>query len=120
MGSEMCIRDRLISAVVISFVMLKTGLERNREIANRGSDIGIGKWWDITIGYIAPLSIIVVLLWWIKQSIDWYPETWWNPLETFSTGTVIFQWIIAAIAIWIIVNKMLMPKIEAKLAEEGA
>jgi len=110
----------LISAVVISFIMLKTGLEKNREIANRGSDIKIGKWWDIMIGYIAPLSIIVVLLWWIKQSINWYPETWWKPTETFSTGTVIFQWIIAAIAIWIIVNKMLMPKIEARLAEEGA
>lgn len=110
----------LVSAIVISFIMIKTGLERNRETANRGSDIKIGKWWDIMVGIVTPISILIVMLWWIKQSIDWYPETWWKPTETFSTGTVIFQWIIAAIVIWIIVNKILMPKIEARLAEEGA
>lgn len=109
----------LISAIVFSIIMWKTGLEKNRETANRGSDIKIGKWWDIMIGYVSPISIAIVLLWWLKQSISWYPETWWKPTEVFSAGTVIFQWVLAFIILYVLFGKVFMPKIEARLAEEG-
>ncbi len=42
--------------------------------------------------FIIPLEFILMMGWWLVQSISWYPETWWNPFEKFSLGTAFFQW----------------------------
>ena len=42
--------------------------------------------------FIIPLEFILMMGWWLIQSISWYPETWWNPFEKFSLGTALFQW----------------------------
>jgi NSS family neurotransmitter:Na+ symporter len=42
--------------------------------------------------FIIPLEFVLMMGWWLVQSIAWYPETWWNPFEKFSLGTAFFQW----------------------------
>jgi len=46
---------------------------------------------------VIPLEFVLMLGWWLWQSIQWYPETWWNPLETFSLGTAVLQWLIVVL-----------------------
>ncbi len=41
---------------------------------------------------IIPLEFVLMMGWWLVQSVSWYPETWWNPFEKFSLGTAFFQW----------------------------
>ena len=40
------------------------------------------------------LEFILMFLWWLFQSIAWYPQSWWNPFNEFSIGTCIAQWAI--------------------------
>jgi NSS family neurotransmitter:Na+ symporter len=40
------------------------------------------------------LEFILMFLWWFFQSVNWYPESWWDPFGQFTIGTCIFQWII--------------------------
>jgi hypothetical protein len=47
-----------------------------------------------------------LILWWFFQSVNWYPETWWDPFGQFTIGTCIFQWIIV-ILIGVIFNEKL-------------
>ncbi len=56
--------------------------------------------------FVLPLEFIVMISWWLYQSVLWYPESWWNPLETFSPGTSVLQWAIVLIA-GILFNKKL-------------
>ncbi len=47
---------------------------------------------------VIPLEFVLMLGWWLYQSVSWYPNTWWNPFETFSLGTALLQWLILIVA----------------------
>ena len=40
------------------------------------------------------LEFIFMFLWWLFQSVSWYPDSWWDPFAQLTIGTCIFQWII--------------------------
>jgi NSS family neurotransmitter:Na+ symporter len=41
-----------------------------------------------------PVYFIIVTGWWFWQAITCYPDSWWNPIEIFSAGTILGQWTI--------------------------
>ena len=82
----------LISGLLTSLAIMKYGVERARAQINETSDLPIGKWWSMAIRLI-PVVFLIIFGWWIYQSVVDHPETWWNPLETFSTGTMVVQWL---------------------------
>ncbi len=53
---------------------------------------------------LIPVEFVAMLGWWILQSVQWYPKTWWNPLETFSPGTAVLQWLVA-IAVGVLLSR---------------
>ncbi len=85
----------LVSGLFVSFAITKYGAEkiRKEEINTPWADFKIGKWWSVCIS-IFPLLFVAICGWWVWQSITWYPDSWWNPLEIFSTGTIIAQFIV--------------------------
>lgn len=96
----------LIGTLFTCFAMIKFGTKKVREkyINITENDLNVGPWWDICIKYISPIGITIMFIWWTIQSIQWYPETWWNPFLEFSTGTFVVQGAIMAIAL-ILLNK---------------
>jgi NSS family neurotransmitter:Na+ symporter len=109
----------LISGLIYAYAAYKYGIDRTRnEIINKTSDIYVGKWWNYCIG-LFPVMFAIIFGWWVWQSYTWYPDTWWNPLETYSPGTMVVQWVVSAV-IWITLNNWLAgwikgssPQIEA-------
>ena len=75
-----------------------------------GNDVNVGKWFEYIVKYIIPLEFIVLIVWWFWQSVTWSPETWWNPLSTYSLGTCIFQWALVII-LFTILNKKINNRI---------
>ena len=47
---------------------------------------------EILFKFLMPLQFLIMLGWWFWQSVQWNPETWWNPLRTYSIGTTVLQW----------------------------
>jgi NSS family neurotransmitter:Na+ symporter len=56
--------------------------------------------------YFISVEFVVMFLWWILQSVRWYPQNWWNPLEEFSFGSCLLQWGII-VCIGLLFNKKL-------------
>lgn len=98
----------LVASLFTGYAVIKFGLSQAREkfLNNEHAAVRTGKWWDICIKYIVPISVVLVTGWWLKQSIEWYPETWWNPFEEYSFGTIAFQVIIALILVKVFNNKV--------------
>lgn len=98
----------ILSGAFISFSIIKFGINKFRtEIINGyGSDVKIGKWYNIVIGFLIPVQVIVLILWWLISSVSWDPE-WWNPFHLENAGTAIFQWIIFII-IFVSFNKVMV------------
>lgn len=81
----------LISGLLTALAILKYGVNRARAEINETSDLHVGGWWTGCIRLI-PVVFLVLFSWWVYQSVRDNPDTWWNPLETFSTGTLALQW----------------------------
>ena len=89
----------MISGLLTALAVLRHGVEDVRTEINRISDIHVGKWWSLFVRLI-PVVFVFLFGWWVYQSIVDNPDTWWNPLETFSTATMVVQWGIVFVIVY--------------------
>ncbi len=93
----------MVSGLLFVVAVLKFGARRFRlqYMNTADSDFVIGPWWRYLV-YFLLIEAIVLLLWWLKQTIssdNWIASL--NPIAEWSLGTVLLQWGIAlAIFIW--------------------
>ncbi|MFA5670436.1 MAG: sodium-dependent transporter [Balneolaceae bacterium] len=84
----------IVSGAFMSFAIIKFGPARFRaEIVNNGEQkYTLGAWWDVIIKYVVPVEVISLLIWWIYLSItNFAPDSWYNPLSSFSVATIVVQ-----------------------------
>ena len=88
----------IVSGGLFAFAAIRYGLDRVRsEMVNLpGNEFNLGHWFNKVLGVIVPLEFTVLIAWWTIQSFG-FTEAWWNPFSTFSLGTCLFQWGVAAI-----------------------
>jgi neurotransmitter:Na+ symporter, NSS family len=89
----------LISGLLTALAIMKYGVEKARAEINETSDVRIGAWWSWCIRII-PLVFLVIFGWWVYQSIVQNPDDWWDPFETFSTGTMVVQWALLFVVVY--------------------
>ena len=46
----------------------------------------------IIFGFMV-IEFLVMCAWWFLQSVNWYPDTWWDPFQEFTVGTCLLQWL---------------------------
>ncbi|MGI9049537.1 MAG: sodium-dependent transporter [Rubrobacteraceae bacterium] len=92
----------LVSGALVSLAVMKYGVERAREEINATSDLHVGRWWSWCIRGV-PVFFMVMFIWWIYQTITVFSSAeapWWNPFETFSTATMLLQWVILFVILY--------------------
>lgn len=98
----------LISGGFIYYLVYKYGVTRfrNNIINSRYSDLHIGKWFDILFKYVIPVELVLLVGWYVLQSVLANPfEEWWmgGPI---GLGLLVLEWGIAMIALWLFSNKV--------------
>jgi len=84
----------IISGAFIAFTVIKYGLPsfRTTLVNTDADDLRLGKWWDIIIGKLVPVQVIILFSWWIWRSATQFsPDTWYNPFDPYSVATVFGQ-----------------------------
>lgn len=101
----------MISGGFVAFAIIRYGVDRfRREAVNcEGTDVQIGKWYNVMIGVLVPVQVIVLLAWWLWASTQWDPKGWWNPLHPESLGTCVLQWGVI-IGFFIATNKWMVKR----------
>ncbi len=110
----------LIGGMLAAVAMMKYGVERARAEINANSDFHVGAWWSWCIR-LFPVMFVVLFGWWIYQAIFVFaPDTWWNPLETFSLATMVLQWGVLFVILFAL-NNFFARKVERgpMTSEEG-
>jgi neurotransmitter:Na+ symporter, NSS family len=99
----------MISGGFISFSVIKYGADTfRREVINgEGSDVYIGKWFNVVITVLIPLQVVILIVWWLYSATLWDPQGWWNPFGAETLGTCILQWGIIILG-FIGINSFLM------------
>jgi neurotransmitter:Na+ symporter, NSS family len=89
----------LISGLLTALAIMTYGVEKARREINETSDLRVGVWWSVCIRLV-PVLFLIIFGWWVYQSVVDHPETWWNPFETFSTGTMVVQWLVLFVVVF--------------------
>jgi NSS family neurotransmitter:Na+ symporter len=92
----------LIGGLFCAIAMMKFGVQRARQELDADSDFPVTWWWTGLIR-IFPLVFVILLGWWIQQTVTVFaPDDWWNPFEPFSLATMLIQWIILAVVMLVL------------------
>lgn len=105
----------ILSGLFFTIAIIKTGAVRfveNWLKPKQNLEIW-KKLFRILFYFIIPLEFILMMGWWLIQSVSWYPETWWNPFETFSLGTAFGQWAIVLV-VGLALNYSFVKKIKSR------
>jgi NSS family neurotransmitter:Na+ symporter len=110
----------MVSGGLFAFAALRYGLTRLRnELINLpGNELNVGSWFNWLLGFLVPLEFVVLLGWWIVQSFG-FADQWWNPFSTYSLGTCLAQWGVAAIVL-IALNRWLASRTLGPVDTEGS
>ena len=109
----------MISGGFISFAVIKHGADKfRREAVNsEGTDVKVGKWYNIIITWLIPTQVIALIVWWFYLAItDFDKEGWWNPFHTYSVGTCLLQWGVMMV-FFILINRVMARRIFSRATE---
>ena len=66
--------------------------------------------WVFLIKWVIPIEVATLLVWWLTRTIFVYAsDTWYNPLDPFSLATVLGQWALAGLLLYLF-RRRLEPK----------
>jgi neurotransmitter:Na+ symporter, NSS family len=102
----------MVSGGFISFSVIMHGADRFRKeaINAEGTDVAVGRWYNVIISWVIPLQVVILIGWWFSLAItDFDAQGWWNPFHTYSVGTCLLQWGVM-IAIFIAFNRWMVAR----------
>ncbi len=82
----------LVGSLFTCFAIWKFGVEKTRSYINiPENELYIGKWWNVSVRFLAPVAIVILFVWSAIGAMKARPNDWWNPFVVDSFGTVILQ-----------------------------
>ena len=113
----------MLSGLFFALMVLRHGVDRFRRrfVNSEGSDLVIGKWWNVAIRLVA-VQAVVITVWWLWQAVDLNDLAGsFTLMSEFNVGTVLIQWAVA-IAAFLGLNRWLAANAagrHAASAEDG-
>ena len=70
------------------------------------------------VAVVVPIEAVILMLWWFWVARESDPEGWLDPFRPESVGTVLVQWAVAIVAIFI-VQKWLRSRLQTQPSGTG-
>ncbi|MCF7885704.1 MAG: sodium-dependent transporter [Candidatus Marinimicrobia bacterium] len=82
----------MLSGALVAFSIVRQGAKNIRKniLLQDKNDLQIGTWWDKVLTYFIPLGAFILLVWWFSLAAS--TKKWYDPFQSFSFMTCIFQW----------------------------
>ncbi|MEX2117577.1 MAG: sodium-dependent transporter [Bacteroidota bacterium] len=109
----------MISGGFIAFAVIKHGADKFRReaINGEGSDVQVGKWYNVIITWLVPAQVFILIGWWFFLAITEFDrEGWWNPFHTYSVGTCLLQWGVI-MTFFVVINRFMVRRIFQRSTE---
>ena len=81
----------MVSGAFVAFIVIKNGVSQLRDnyLTGQEGDWNVTKGWVFVVNYFIPVAAIVLLVWWLSQSVT---DNWYDPIATDTLMTVLAQW----------------------------
>jgi NSS family neurotransmitter:Na+ symporter len=108
----------MVAGFFFAHMTYRYGVDRFRRtlVNSAGSDIRIGRWFNVAMRLVA-IQAIVLTVWWLWQAIDLEDlRASFTLFSTFNVGTVLIQWAIALTA-FLALNRWLSRRAASAVGE---
>ncbi len=98
----------MVSGLFFAILVMRHGVDRFRTtlVNSDGSDLVIGRWWNVVI-YLVAVQAVVITVWWLLQAINTDDlRASFTLFSEFNVGTVLIQWALA-LSVFIGLNRWL-------------
>ena len=97
----------IVGVMLSCYALIKFGAGKIRTtyLNSKYTGLKLGKWWEISIQFLAPCIAGIMFIWWSIQCIGW-EANWWSPFGINNLGTFVFQGGLMAIIAFIFNNKV--------------
>lgn len=111
----------MLSGFFFALAARKYGVERLRtEVVNAdGADLSIGRWWNFVVSVVVPIEAVILMVWWLWEARGWDPEGWLDPFGSATVGTVLLQFAVALVGLWLFDRWLRNRRRGLEQAEEG-
>lgn len=119
-NQDWVVGQMMIVGVMLScYAMIKFGVGKIRTVYlnNKYSGLNVGKWWEISIKYLALCIAGIMFIWWSVQAVGW-EANWWHPFGVNNLGTFVFQGGLMAIVAFVM-NKKVADSIQDAPVPDG-
>ena len=104
----------MLAGLFFAIAIITHGVNRFREehLNHGGSNIRIGRWWNVVIGVAVPIQAVFLLVWFLYQSWQDNPEGWLSPIDpenVANVGTVLTQFAVVLVAL-MLANRWIVRK----------
>ncbi len=109
----------MLSGLFFAIMVMRYGVARFRTalVNSEGSDIRVGRWWNVVIRLVA-LQAVVLMVWWLWQAVDLDDiGATFRLFSQFNVGTVLIQWALA-IAVFLGLNRWLAMRAAGPATDE--
>lgn len=98
----------MVSGLFFVIAVVRYGVDKFRtEAINPFSNIKLNRGFNIIVKYVIPVEFVLMLGWWVYQSIGWTKEQVFSIFNEHSLGTTLFQWAVVLI-VFILFNKRIV------------
>ncbi len=81
----------MISGAFVAIIVIRHGVTKlQQELSLDTNDWKLGNWWNMVIKFFIPIAALILLVWWLALSAN--VDKWYDPFNSFSIMTCIFQW----------------------------
>ncbi|MBN2365673.1 MAG: sodium-dependent transporter [Calditrichaeota bacterium] len=103
----------IVSGLFFAIAVISFGVNKFRQeyVNIVEGDLRSGYWFNYIIKYLIPIEGILLILWWLFQSIGWNPGGWYNPFQADSLGTCIAQWMLV-VALLLALNGIIVRRLK--------
>ncbi len=90
----------LVNGFIFSFAVIKMGFSRfKEEYLSKATRFNLS-WLKPIVLFLIPAEFFLLLFWWFSSAVK--TKNWYSPFSTSGLGTVLFQWILAAAALFVV------------------
>jgi NSS family neurotransmitter:Na+ symporter len=98
----------MLSGFFFVITIIRYGVERFRTAQiNPFTSVKLNRGFNFIVKYVIPVEFVLMLGWWLYQSIGWGKENVFSILNEYSLGTTFFQWAVILVVL-ILFNKKIV------------
>lgn len=88
----------LVNGVLFSMALWRTG-NRFRDYVSSVTHYNVEKYIIYVVKYIVPLEFVLLIVWWFSSAMK---GKWYDPFATYSLATVVLQWVIVGMGLFVV------------------